>query len=207
MRVRFFLFSAMALGLAGGCAQFEPRPISPAETATNLEGRTLDSPLFRSFLETNLHRGFPEWPVRTWDLQMLTLAAFCYHPSLDVARAGWRVAGAGRITAGERPNPSVSLTPTYDTTTPPPWILGVSFDIPIETAGKRGYRLAQARHLSDAARWNLVAAFWQVRSRARASLLDLYAARETESLLAQQESAQSNIVRLLEGQLTAGAYP
>lgn len=143
--------------------------------------------------------------MRTWDLQMLTLAAFCCHPSLDVARAEWRVASAGKITAGERPNPSVSFTPTYDTTTPPPWIPGVSFDIPIETAGKRGHRLAQARHLSDAARWNLVTAFWQVGSRVRASLLDLYAARETESLLAQQESAQSNIVRLFEGQLTVGA--
>ena len=91
------------------------------------------------------------------------------------------MAGAGRITAGERPNPSVSLTPTYDTTTPPPWILGVSFDIPIETAGKRGYRLAQARHLSDAARWNLVAAFWQVRSRVRATF-DAESARDPNNV-------------------------
>jgi outer membrane protein, heavy metal efflux system len=121
-----------------------------------------------------------------------------------VARAEWRVVAAGQITAGERPNPSVALVPTYDTTTSPPWIPGVTFDVPIETAGKRGYRLAQAQYLSDAARWNLLAAVWRVRSGVRATLLGLYAARETESLLARQEAAQSEVARLLEGQLTAG---
>ena len=60
-------------------------------------------------------------------------------------------------------------------------------------------------HLSEAARWNFVSAAWQTRSRVRAALLNLYAARETESLLARQESAQSNVVRLLEGQFAAGA--
>ena len=77
--------------------------------------------------------------------------------------------------------------------------------MPIETAGKRGKRIAEAEHLSEAACWNFVAAAWQTRSQVRAALLNLYAARETESLLARQESAQSNVVRLLEGQFAAGA--
>ena len=81
----------------------------------------------------------------------------------------------------------------------------LSFDVPIETAGKRGKRIAEAEHLTEAARWNLVGTVWQVRSHVRTSLLNLYAARETESLLARQEMAQSNVVRLLEGQLAAGA--
>ncbi|HKW30144.1 MAG TPA: TolC family protein, partial [Verrucomicrobiae bacterium] len=46
---------------------------------------------------------------------------------------------------------------------------------------------------------------WQVRSRIRAALLNFYSARETAALLSQQDSAQSNVVRLLEGQFTAGA--
>ena len=44
-----------------------------------------------------------------------------------------------------------------------------------------------------------------MRSQVRAALLNLYSARETESLLARQEPAQSNVVRLLEGQFAAGA--
>ena len=81
----------------------------------------------------------------------------------------------------------------------------MTWDIPIETAGKRGKRIAEAEHLAEAARWNLVATAWQVRSQVRAALLNLYAARETESLLARQETAQSNVVRLLEGQFAAGS--
>ena len=81
----------------------------------------------------------------------------------------------------------------------------LNLDVPIETAGKRGKRLDQAGNLSEAARWNFVSAAWQTRSRLRAALLNLYAARETGSLLARQEAAQSNVVRLLEGRLAAGA--
>ena len=81
----------------------------------------------------------------------------------------------------------------------------MTWDIPIETAGKRGKRIAQAQNLSEAAKWNFVSAAWQVRSHVRAALLNLYYSREDESLLARQESAQSNVVRLLEGQFAAGA--
>ena len=71
--------------------------------------------------------------------------------------------------------------------------------------GKRGYRIAQAAHLSDAARFNLASTAWQVRSRVRKSLLALYAAGESEALLKKQEALQAESVRLLEAQLQAGA--
>ncbi|MBU6411274.1 MAG: TolC family protein, partial [Verrucomicrobia bacterium] len=142
-----------------------------------------------------------------WNLKQLTLVAFYYQPSLDEARAQLLAAQAARITAGERPNPSISVTPGYDSQipgTPSPWIVPVSLDWTIETAGKRGDRMAQARFMAEAARWNLVGTVWQVRSAVRAALLNLYSTRQTESLLAQQEMAQSNVVRLLEGQYSAG---
>ena len=64
---------------------------------------------------------------------------------------------AAKVTAGERPNPSLNVTPGYDTTTsmPSPWIPLGFLDVPIETAGKRGYRTAQAARLSEAARLKL----------------------------------------------------
>jgi len=188
---------------AAGCATYHPQPISPEQTVAAFDARSLTNENLRTFLETNQISG--EWPRRSWDLNALTLVAFYYQPTLAEARAQWASARAAKITAGERPNPTVGFTPTYDTTTPPPWIYGVTWDIPIETAGKRGKRIAEAEHLSEAARWNFVAAAWQTRSHVRAALLNLYAARETEALLARQESAQSNVVRLLEGQLAVGA--
>jgi outer membrane protein TolC len=196
-----WLFILVAFILAG-CARFHPQSISPDQTADAFDARSLTNANLQAFLVTNHITG--PWPRRSWDLDALTLAAFYYQPALAEARAQWASVRAAHITAGQRPNPTVGFTPTYDITTPPPWILGVTWDIPIETAGKRGKRIAQANHLCEAARWNFISAAWQTRSRVRAALLNLYAARETESLLARQESAQSNVVRLLEGQFAAG---
>ena len=190
-----------------GCARFESRPIAPAETAARFEERSLDNPALRSFLETNLHRELTDWPLRSWDFDQLTLAAFYYQPSLEVARAQWAVATAGKITAGERPNPTLSVSPAYDTTTtiPSPWIITSSLDIPIETAGKRGYRVALAGHLSEVARLNIASVAWQVRSAVRRSLVNLEAAVATEALLQEQQKIQMENLRLLELQHQAGA--
>jgi outer membrane protein TolC len=196
------MFSAVFFFIAG-CATYHPQPISPEQTAAAFDARSLTNENLRAFLESNQVTG--EWPRRAWDLNALTLVAFYYQPSLAEARAQWASARAAQITAGERPNPTVGFTPTYDTTTPPPWIYGVTWDIPIETAGKRVKRIAEAEHLSEAEHWNFISAAWQVRSRVRTALLDLYAARETEALFARQASAQSNVVHLLEGQLAAGS--
>ncbi len=189
-----------------GCATYHAQPISPEKTAAAFDTRSLTNENLRAFLATNHVIG--PWPQRTWDLDALTLVAFYYQPALAEARARWASAQAAKITAGERPNPSVSVTPGYDSQIPgnfSPWLVSLDLDVPVETAGKRGKRLAQAGHLSEAARWNFVAAAWQTRSRLRTALLNLYAARESVSLLSRQESAQSNVVRLMEGRLTAGA--
>ncbi len=199
------MFPAILVFVAG-CATFHPQPISPEKTAAAFDARTLTDGRLRAFLETN--RVTVPGPHDAWDLKQLTLAAFYYQPALAEARAQLLAAQAAKITAGERPNPSVSVTPGYDSQipdTPSPWIVPVSFDLPIETAGKRGKRIAEAEHLAEAARWSLVGTAWQVRSQIRAALLNFYSARETEALLARQEMAQSNVVRLLAGQLAAGA--
>jgi outer membrane protein, heavy metal efflux system len=199
--------SLVLLCLLAGCARFKHEPISPGQTANALEGRTLENPALKSFLETNLHRAFTNWPGQPWDFETLMLAAFYYHPSLDVARAEWMVAQAGKITAGERPNPTLSIAPAYNTTTltPSPWMAVGSLDIPIETAGKRKYRIAQSVGLSEAARLNIASVAWQVRSGVRRSLLDLNAAREAEALLREQQALQAENLRLLERQREAGA--
>src|SRR5437867_3763987 len=195
------------LCLVAGCARFQHQPLAPAETAGSLESRSLDSPALKSFLEKNLHRESTNWLALSWDFESLTLAAFFYNPSLDVARAQWAVAQGGKITAGQRPNPTLNITPGYDTTTrtPSPWIPLGSLDVPIETAGKRKYRIAHATGLSEAARLNIASAAWQVRSGVKRSLVELNAAREMETLLRGRQDLQAENVRLIEGQHDAGA--
>ena len=202
------LFLAIgAFALLAGCARFQPRPLSPSASAAGLENRSLQDPVFRAFLEKHLQREFTNWPASTWDFEMLTLAAYYFHPSLDVARAQWAVAKGGQITAGQRPNPVLTVTPGYDVTTlvPSPWIPLSFLDIPLETAGKRGYRIAEATQLSEAARLNLAAVAWQTRGNVRVSVLDFLAASQREKRLEAQVNLQEQIVGLLEQQIKAGA--
>jgi len=192
--------------LTANCIRFHPKPVTAARTLADFESRRLDDEEVKKFLLAN--QVTKEWPPKSWDLQSLTFVAFYYHPDLDLARAQWGVAQAGRITAGERPNPSASVLMGYNSTTPvsevTPWIPEAALEIPVETAGKRGYRISQARHLSEVARLNILSVAWEVRSRLRQAFLDLYAARETELLLSQQQSIQADNVRILEAQLAAG---
>ena len=94
---------------------------------------------------------------------------------MDVARAAIQ-------TAGGWPNPTLNVTPglnfSHVNAAPglSPWFPFVSFDVPLETAGKRGYRIAQAQQLSESARLNIAATAWEVRANVRANLLDYSAA-------------------------------
>jgi outer membrane protein TolC len=197
----------IALGLLAGCTRFQPQPWSPAETAARLDSRSLDNPGLKAFLEKNLKRELSTWPAAKWDFEMLTLAAFYYHPSLDVARADWRVAAGGIDTAAERPNPTVTWSAAYEAVPNAfsPWIPGLAFDLPLETAGKRRFRTEQARHLSESARLNIVTAAWQVRSQLRAALLDFAATRQRVGLLQRQAASREDLLSRMQTQLEAGA--
>ncbi len=141
----------------------------------------------------------------------MTLASLFFHPDLDAARAQWGVAQAGRKSAGETPNPTLSASFGYNRTTPAgeisPWIPAAALEIPVETAGKRGYRISQARHLAEAARLNVLAVAWEVRDRLRRAFLDLFAARESESLYKGQQEIEEESARILEAQLAVGEAP
>ena len=200
------LLILVCAGQLAACAHFQPKPLSATASIAGFESRSLEAPGLLAFLATN-HVAAPARGA-AWSLKALTLTAFYYQPALAEAREKLLAAQAAQITAGERPNPAVSVAPSYDGGVPGavhPWIVPLSLEWPIETAGKRGYRLAEARHLATAARWDLVGAVWQVRGRLRTALLELYAARRSESLLGQEQSTRQKVLRLLEGQLTAGS--
>lgn len=198
---------AATLTTLTGCVHYQPRPIEPASVVARLDARSLADPgLARAAQPAHLVR---DWPPQTWDLQTLTVAAFYYHPDLELARESWDLARAGLITAGERPNPTIAAGPGYNSSTPAhtitPWILNLNLDFTIETAGKRARRIEQAHHVSDAARFGIAATAWQVRARLRQTLLDLFAATEAARVLELQRGIQEANVTLLQRQLAAGA--
>ena len=73
--------------LVAGCAHYQPQPVSPEQTAAQWESRRLDDPGLKKFLEQNAGHEIQNWPQKNWDLNSLTLAAFYFHPSLEVAES------------------------------------------------------------------------------------------------------------------------
>jgi outer membrane protein TolC len=111
-------------------------------------------------------------------------------------------------TAAQRPNPTLQLPFGYTRSAKSgesPYTLGLALDIPIETAGKRGYRVAEARQLSVAAQFEVGQAAWQVRSHLRARMLDWFAARQRSRLLALQVQSREEVLQVLNKRLSVGA--
>lgn len=200
------VFVVGVLAAAAGCVRYVPRPLTAPETLRAYENRRLDAPdvvaaLTRGGLVT-------VWPPSAWDLNALTLVAFHYHPDLEVARMQWSVSRAAVLRAGERPNPGAGIAPGVATSSPvglTPWLLVLDLTFPIETAGKRGIRVAQAAAEAEAARFAIATEAWRVRARVRDSLLALYAASEQAALLTRQLEVQTQMLGLLQRQFDAGA--
>jgi outer membrane protein TolC len=190
-----------------GCAHFDPQPLDVAKTASDFDQRRLDTPELRAFLETNLSP-VAAWPLPQWTFEQLALTALYYQPKLDVARARLSSARAAEITAGARPNPTVGVTPEYNFNAASgvsPWIATVQFDVPIETAGKRGHRIERARQLSEASRFDLVSVAWEVRSTVRSAWLELCDAVQQTNLFVHQVESQQRVLAALETKLNLGA--
>jgi outer membrane protein TolC len=148
-------------------------------------------------------------PLRSqWSLSQLAAAARHLNPDLAVLRAKAQTACAAFQTAGERPNPVLSLKPGYNSTKAKgvsPWILEPALDFTIETGGKRGARMAAAAAKTRMALLEAAAGEWKVRSDIRRALLAMHAADATRGQYRGQESAQAEAARLLESQLRDGA--
>jgi outer membrane protein TolC len=178
--------------LLSGCSaqQYKAAPLSPEASASALESRSLADPGLRSFAE--LHRGHPagEWPPGTWDFQSLSLAALYFSTELDAARAGVAASRAALTTAGARPNPALGITPGI----PSPYLLTLDLSFPLETAGKRRYRIESAQSSLQASQLDLAQAAWAVRGAVRAALLDdIVDGRTVELLRSEAESRQNQV--------------
>jgi outer membrane protein TolC len=133
-------------------------------------------------------------PPEKWDLRLLTLAAFYFNSELETARAQVATAQAAIVTAGMKPNLTLTVSPGI----PSPYLLDLSFAIPVVTAGKRKYQIQAARNLTEAAGLNLTQTAWTARRKVRTALLDVLVAERSEDSWRAQEGLQSGRVARLE---------
>lgn len=188
--------------LVNGCASFQDRPLNPSESSARIEKRSLSNNDLQHFIESAIGD-----KKQSWNLDKLTLAAIYYHPDLALAHALADTANAAITTAGQRPNPSLTISPTWISnlaTAAAPWIIASALNIPIETAGKRELRIAGTTHLTEAARLRVADAAWTVRGRLRLAFLEIYAAEQAAHLAKQQLHIEESINQRLTRQLKNG---
>jgi outer membrane protein TolC len=185
--------SPLPLLLLAGCIHYAPKPVDVSESARLLAARTIDAPAVRALVA----------PGERWTPRTLALAAVALHPDLDVARADWAAARAAIRTAAERPNPALTAGVEHKDGTSP-WVTTLSLDLPIETAGKRGARVQQARATSAAAAADLDQQVWNVRTRAATAAVDLAASERLSQSRRAEVRLREEIVAMMEKRLAVG---
>src|SRR6266849_6319507 len=191
--------------LLAGCAvqRYRPAPIVASATASAFASRNLADSGLQSFEEQNLGHPLSSWPPKTWDLQTLSLAALYFSPALESARARVAATEASLVTAGARPNPSLSISPGI----PSPYLLTLDFSFPIETAGKRVHRIQVAHSLDQAARFDLADSAWTIHGGVRIALLNYLLASRTLESFRSEEKVREDQVDILEQIFSAGEIP
>lgn len=208
--IRNLIIFICTMPLLVGCISFTAKPLDPVAQITAFESRRLDSPGVRNYIEHKLGHEITHWPPKSWDITTLMPVAYFYHPDLSVAEATLAVSQSAIVTASEIPNPTFGISSQFNTDqfqNGSSKEFGFSFGIPIETAGKRGYRIEQAQHLFEGRRLGVMMTAWNVRTRLRSRLVEhLLAIRNLEAVKAEQ-MARAEIVGMLETRFALGDVP
>lgn len=190
-----------------GCATYQSRPLDSVASATAFGSRRLDSPALHSFIIAHHRPALPLGELAGWTPEALALTALHFNPALEVPRARWRTAQAAEVTAGMRPNPMLAVTGEFDFVKAgglTPWAPGLALDVPVETVGRRGLRLAAARQNTEAARLELHETAWRVRTEVRDALLESRFLRQQTNALAAQLAVQERLLHLIGRRVAAG---
>ncbi len=182
-----------------GCAHYAARPIDAAASEQRFRARSIDDPGLKAFVNR------PNWPPARLSLNDLYAIALYFDPELDVARAKLNTARAAMVTAGARPNPSISLSGGWTNSPESSLVFDFFPAFTIETRNKRGLRVLEARKMAEAAQVDLYGAAWKTLSRVRSAWLEFAMNARLETILDDQVAAQSAAVKLLEKRLDAGA--
>ena len=190
----------LVLALAG-CAHVRPAPIDPAAAAAALTARRLDQPGLVRFLDA-----MGEPPHGRFGLRALTLVAVYERPDLRIRTTEADVAAGQVVRARQLPNPTLSLSPTFNATqpVPSPIKVGPVIQFLVANFGARQAGIAAARAREAAARDVIAAAAWRERSAVRDALLTLWLDRRAARLqrLAAREAGQAQA--LIAQRATAG---
>ena len=186
--------------------QYVAKPIDPVANLVKFEQKDPSSAPFHEYL---LNNGYTagNLPIQRWDVDALTYCALFFHPSLDVARAQWRAAESAEIIATEKALPTVNGNIARSDDPDPTkkaFALGLSIDIPIETANKRDIRIENAKHLSQVAKLEIAQTAWQLRQNITQTLTEYQFNLQQIQLLSEEETLHQEIAAIYQKRLSLG---
>ena len=186
-----------------GCIRYHAKPLNPVQYEADFLSRRLQDPGLVKFVRV---QGVSPtgWPPTSLTLVDANLIAAYYNPDLPVARGQVESAKAAVITAGGRPNPEIAGMAGYETVSGYPVAIHFELGLPIETAGKRHYRVLAAQEQLGAAGVALQEAEWNTYARARNAWFE-YAAAQQMAIAYQAEAAErASAASLIEKRLAVG---
>jgi outer membrane protein TolC len=194
----------MLIGAIGGCTHYHAAPLDAGLSAGQFAARRLDEPGLRQAVIRVMPQAADEWPPREWDRGALLAVALVRNPSLAVANGQADAASAHEITAGELPNPELTLQSEYARHDPYPWLYGVALNWLLRSPERRHLEIEIARIDTQNARLGLMQEAWTVRRALTAALSDWESARRRSSLLDRLAAAQTRFVELERQRIAAG---
>jgi outer membrane protein TolC len=191
--------------LLAACATYQPAPLDPVASAERFTARRLDAPELRAQVAELLPQAATQpWPPAAWNRAELLAAALSLNPKFAVARAQVEVAVAHEITAGQRPNPELTLQSEYAHQEPHPWLYGLSLDLLLRSSTRRQLDADLARFETNTARWQLMDSAWGIRRALIAALSDWQAASQRVTFLDRLAAAQDRLISLERQRVSAG---
>jgi outer membrane protein, heavy metal efflux system len=196
--------AACLCGVLSSCVHYHPQPLAPVTSESSYRSRSLNDSGLAAFVRSVEPSRNAKWPPQTFDLANASLVAAYFNPSIQVARAQVKTAEAGIVSAGGRPNPSLSAAGGYETSPESPLSIRFELSLPIETARKRSYRILEAVKLADAARIGLKEASWHVYSQVRDAWMDHLAATDALTAIRSESQIRVKTVALMEKRVSEG---
>ena len=192
----------------GGCApyQYEAKPLQTTQLEAKFMSRNPDDVRLNEHL---LGYGYPikQWPLPEWDLDALTLAAYYFHPELQVAMADFHKAMIHAEMVTRRINPGVEIPLEYHSNTSggeSPWTIGLLFDFILERPAKRQARYEQADAEVNVTRININTTAWNIYSGLRRQYFNYQSVLKNQEQLQAQEKITEEVLKLLARRLELG---
>lgn len=208
-KLSLLLLPACLLALISGCSfqQYSAKPIAIDASVEKIQQKNPTDIKFQQYLISN---GYAEnkLPLKQWNADDLTYCALYFHPSLDVARAKWRLAEQAEAATGAKPLPNLNghlANSNQANGDSSPYAFGLSIDIPIETASKREIRIENAKHLTLAAKLDVAQVAWQLRHQVAQALNNFQFNQQQISLLSNEVARRAEIVAIYQKRANVGA--